>query len=76
MMNVIDCTVLTDTVIKSTNLNEGKVAYNVAFHTVQIAALLTFYVVSNMDPGIIGMDYPLRPLCVWPLPVICRAIYP
>ena len=37
------------------NLNEGNIAYNVAFHTVQVAALLTFYVVSNMDPGIIGM---------------------
>ena len=51
--------------MQSMNLNEGHIAYNAVFHSLQIAALLSFYVVSNMDPGIIGVcsieEYTLCP---------------
>jgi len=38
----------------SENVQNGNMAYNAVFHSIQIAALLSFYVVSNMDPGIIA----------------------
>jgi len=35
------------------NARSGTIAYNIVFHLFEIAALVSFYTVANMDPGII-----------------------
>ena len=52
----IAITILLYTFINSelvTNYNNSNYVYNIIFHSFQLIALISFYIVSNMDPGII-----------------------